>query len=152
MDSFFIHQLINIWIVPTLEAILCHSPMGILICMYFCILYDIHIFVWLCFHSFGYNIPRSSSIVGSYSKPVCSFKTVSHYVVTTDLKLTALLQSLKCWDYKYVPLCPTLYLVFWKIIEVVFHSGYATSHLCQKSPTILQPLTLGINHFLYLLV
>lgn len=81
------------------------------ICMYFCILYDIHIFVWLCFHSFGHNIPRSG-IDGSYSKPVCSFKTVSHYVVATDLKLTALLQSLKCWDYKYVPLCPTLYLGF----------------------------------------
>lgn len=50
MNSFFIHQLINIWIVPTLEAILCHFPMDILIlyvfvcifvfCMTYIFLYD----------------------------------------------------------------------------------------------------------------
>lgn len=31
MYSFLIHKLINIWIVPTLDAILFHSPMDILI-------------------------------------------------------------------------------------------------------------------------
>lgn len=102
MYSFFIHQVINIWIVPSLEAIICHSPMGILI----------HVFVLLFFfHSFGRNIPRSS-VAGSYSESVCSFKTVSHGVVMAGLKLTILPQSPKCWDYKYVPLCLTLYLVF----------------------------------------
>lgn len=150
MYSFLIHQLINIWIVPTLEAILFHSPMDILIlyvfvcifvfCMTYIFLYD-YVFILLDIISLG------AVLMGC---TVSLFVALRQFLImwwqlTSNSQPYFSLSSVGITS--YVPLCPTLYLVFLKNHQIGFPQW-----LCYFTSLPEVSNSLDINHLLCLLV